>query len=179
MVKSLPGKVTRTTSRAGLGGGALLIALALFLLFRGFGPGGTGASGSGTPGDGKSSTLITTASSSDSTSMPSGKTADDEVRGGLTTDEKKALGGETLTVLIDEHDFLMGVPGTPDMIYRPTPLSRLAELARLSKGDTNGIRVQILRRETSRASAEEELKLELSRQGIHSDAIVMPGDFVP
>ena len=105
--------------------------------------------------------------------------APDRVKGGLTEDEKKALSGDTLTVLIDEHDYLIELPGSPDPIFRPTPMDRIVELAKLTNGDTNGTRVRILRRQSSRASAEEKLKLELERHSIHSDAIVMPSEFVP
>ena len=52
-------------------------------------------------------------------------------------------------------------------------------LAELAEGDTNGIRVRILRRENARASAEEKLKLELQHVGIRTGAVYMPEDFVP
>jgi hypothetical protein len=39
--------------------------------------------------------------------------------------------------------------------------------------------VKILRRENARASAEFELKSELERIGIRSDAMMMPDEFVP
>jgi hypothetical protein len=186
VAKTLPGKAIRTTSRAGIGGGALLIGLALFLLFRGFGPGGTGASGSGTgtgeAGDGKADAMVlasTTVSQQSATDAEIAQAGLDKTRAGLTDDEKKALNGNVLTVLIDEHDYRIQLPGTPDAVYRAAPLDRIVELATLANGDSNGIRVQILRRESARASAEEKLKLELTRKGIHEDAVVMPGDFVP
>ena len=183
MAKTLPGKVIRGTSRAGIGGGAILIGLALFLLFRGFGPGGTGATGSGTGSISTSggSTMITTSGSAtnNSSATTTSLAAPDRVKGGLTEDDRKALSGDTLTVLIDEHDYLIELPGSPDPIFRPTPLDRIVELAKIADGDTNGTRVRILRRQSSRASAEEKLKLELERHGIHSDAMVMPSEFVP
>lgn len=184
--KSVPGKIVRSTSRAGVWGGALLIGLALFLLFRGFGPGGTGSSNSGSGpesnggSDPKISTSAPTSAAPSSTSpAPTSLTAPDPLAGGLTDDEKKALSGDVLTVLIDEHSFLMELPGSPDPIFRPIPLERVVELATLSKGDTNGVKVKILRRETSRASAEFQLKSELERRGIRGDSLVMPTEFVP
>ncbi len=184
--KSVPGKIVRSTSRAGVWGGALLIGLALFLLFRGFGPGGTGSSNSGSGlesnggSDPKISTSAPTSAAPSSTSpAPTSLTAPDPLAGGLTDDEKKALSGDVLTVLIDEHRFLMELPGSPDPIFRPIPLERVVELATLSKGDTNGVKVKILRRETSRASAEFQLKSELERRGIRGDSLVMPTEFVP
>jgi len=184
--KSVPGKIVRSTSRAGVWGGALLVGLALFLLFRGFGPGGTGSSNSGSGpesnggSDPKISTSAPTSAAPSSTSpAPTSLTAPDPLAGGLTDDEKKALSGDVLTVLIDEHSFLMELPGSPDPIFRPIPLERVVELATLSKGDTNGVKVKILRRETSRASAEFQLKSELERKGIRGDSLVMPTEFVP
>jgi hypothetical protein len=173
--QSLPGRVLRTTSRAGVGGGAILIGLALFMLFKGMGPGGTGSSGSGTgPESGK--TLIT----SKGTESPSEEAvaAPDEVKGGLTDDEKKSLTGDVFTVLIDEKNFLIELPGDPDPVYREAQLSRVIELAKLAKGDSNGIRVRILRRESARASAEFDLTDGLHKAGIDKDATIMPADFV-
>lgn len=181
--KSLPGKVITGTSRASIGGGALLIGLALFLLFRGFGPGGTGMSGSGTsPGEGQNEGDNSTITASDvPVSEPQSKAlvAPDQVDGGLTDDEKKSLSGDTFTVLIDERSYFIAIPGQDTSVYRPTPLKRILELATLSKGDSNGIKVKILRRESARASAEAELKFGLEREGIRNDAIIMPGDFIP
>jgi len=180
--KSIPGKnLIRRTSKAGMGGGAILIGLALYLLFRGFGFGGPGPAGSGigTESESGDTTMITKADSSSASNSTNALAAPDRIEGGLSDDEKKALSGVTLTVLIDEHDYLFEIPGTQDPMFRPTPLERIVELATQAKGDTNGTKVRILRRQTSRASAEEKLKLELGRRGIHADAIVMPGEFVP
>ena len=184
--KSLPGRVVRGTSRASVGAGALLIGLALFLLFRGFGPGGTGLSGSGTssaPGAGEKTMITKDGSGSgaqtETESSDKSLAAPETVAGGLTEDEKKALSGDVFTVLIDEHDFLIELPGTSDPVFRPSTLDRVVELATLARGDSNGIRVKILRRESSRASAEFQLKTELERLGLRSDAIIMPGEFVP
>jgi hypothetical protein len=180
--KSIPGKgLIRRTSRAGIGGGVILIGLALYLLFRGFGLGGPGAAGSGIGSESESggTAMITKGDSSTTNGSTTALAAPDTVEGGLSDDEKKALSGTTLTVLIDEHDYLLELPGTPDPMFRPTPLERIVELATLAKGDTNGTRVRILRRQSSRASAEEKLKLELDRRGVHADAIVMPSEFVP
>ncbi len=180
--KSLPVRVARGTSRAGVGGGALLIGFALFMLFRGFGSGGTGESGSGTGATG--TPMITSGSPSTSPDAATSKAsqaiaAPDSVEGGLTDDEEKALSGDVFSVLIDEHDYLIELPGTSESIFRPSTLDRVVELALLARGDTNGIKVRILRRESSRASAEFQLKTALERKGVRTDAIVMPGEFVP
>lgn len=178
--KSLPGRVIRGTSRAGMGGGAILIALALFLLFKGFGPGGTGSSGSGT-GEASPSTSLSKASVQGADQDPekdASLVAPDSVGGGLTEDEQRALSGSVLTVLIDEYDYLIEIPGNPTSIYRPTALPRVIELAALAKGDTNGIKVRILIRESSRARAEKQIQTELEHSGIHRDAIMMTSEFV-
>ena len=82
-------------------------------------------------------------------------------------------------MLIDEHEYLLQLPGTPDPIFRPTPLSRIVELATIATGDANGIKVRILRRESARASSEQQLITDLAHKGIRQDAVVMPSDFVP
>ncbi len=177
----LPGRIVRGTSRAGMGGGALLIALALFLLFRGFGPGGTGSSGSGT-GEGSTSASTakeTTHKDETSETNNSSLAAPDPIIGGLTEDERKALSGNILTVLIDDYQYLIELPGTPVTIYRPAELSRIVKLASLAKGDSNGIKVRVLIRKTARASAEQQLQADLEHSGIHRDAIMMTSEFAP
>ena len=174
--QNLPGRVVRSSSRAGIGGGAILIGLALFLLFKGIGPGGTGLSGSGIGTESEKSLITATG-----TETPSEKAlaAPDEVKGGLTDDEKKSLSGDVFTVLIDEKSFLMELPGDLDPVYVETPLPRVIELAKLAKGDSTGIRVRILRRENARASAEFDLIDGLHKAGVSKDSTIMPADFVP
>ncbi len=174
-----PGRIVRGTSRAGMGGGAILIGLAMFLLCRGFGPGGTGSSGSGTgssPGD-----IV-------KSSMPEGERPDipepdliaaDPLIGGLTDDERKALSSDILTVLIDDYQYMIQLPGTSDAMFRPATLPRIVELATLAKGDSNGTKVRVLIRQTARASAEKQLQADLEHGGIHRDAIMMTSEFVP
>lgn len=180
---SLPRRMVRNTSRAATGGGALLIGLALFLLFRGFGPGGTGETGAGTDSDSPENS----SSGAEMISVGSGGTAlkterqpvnaPEETEGGLNDLEKRALAGDVVSVLIDEHEYFLEVPGD-EVTWVPVSLERAAELAKLSRGDTNGIRVRILRRESSRASAEFQLRAELERRGISRDSLIMPSEFV-
>ena len=160
----------------------MLIGLALFLLFRGFGPGGTGSSGSGT---GASITPTSTAKESphrrkkQSETNESSLAAPDPIIGGLTEDERKALSGNILTVLIDDYQYMIELPGTPGTILRPAELSRIVKLASLAKGDSNGIKVRVLIRQSARASAEKQLQADLEHSGIHRDAIMMTSEFVP
>lgn len=188
--KPLIPRLVRGSSRAGVGAGAALIGLALFLLFRGFGFGPGSGSGeessetqtAGEESDSGTSEILAATADPAATkeSLDKSTEANDRARtNGLSVDEEKAISGNVLTVLIDEHDYLMQIPGTTDVVYRRCELPRLIELAKLTKGDTNGIRVRILRRESARASSESQIKVDLAHAGISPDAVVMPQGFVP
>ena len=84
-----------------------------------------------------------------------------------------------LSILIDERSYLMAVPTETELIYRPTELSRLVELAQRADGDSNGIRVRILQRTTARVSANEDLKASLEEVGISADAVYLQSEFIP
>lgn len=170
-------RIIKTTARAASGGVIVIAALLALLFFRG--PGlGKGE------GEADSSPLATTdppdSSSTEAThtSLTSAP-ADIDDHGGLTPDEEKALSEKILAILIDEHEYRLEIPNDDETIYKTVDLQRLLELAQLAEGDSNGIRVRILRRENARASAEEKLKLELQHVGIRSDAVYMPDEFVP
>ncbi|MFN9718118.1 MAG: hypothetical protein ACK58L_05450 [Planctomycetota bacterium] len=175
------GGIIRGTRRASVGGSAILIGVVLYLILRGLGlPGGGPGTGGGSGGNPETTddsvTSLSTESTDDSTvAMSPSSNAED----GLTEDEKKSVSLETLTILIDGHDYLLGIPSSSELIYRPTELKRIVELALKVKGDSSGIRVRVLRRETSRASAEVGLMTELNHVGIKQDAIVMPKEFLP
>jgi hypothetical protein len=177
----LPGRIVRGTSRAGMGGGALLIGLALFLLFRGFGPGGTGSSGSGTGVETRPTGVAQASVLREETEQTteSQLAAPDSIIGGLTDDESKALSGNILTVLIDDYSYMIELPGKPDATFRPAKLSRIVQLASTAKGDSNGIKVRVLIRQSARASAEKQLQADLEHSGISRDAIMMTSEFVP
>lgn len=167
-------KVFKSAARAASGG--VIVVAALLALFFMKGPG----LGSG-EGPEENPTMATTETpTSEEPAAPvseSPPVVEDE--GGLTDDEKKALAGNVLAVLIDEHDFRMALPGDAGPIFREIEFARLLELAQEAKGDSNGIRVRILRRENARASAEERLTRELFGVGVNKNAIYMPEDFVP
>lgn len=175
---SPPGKIVRSTSRAATGGAAIFIAFLAFMMLR-FGTGGSGGDpATVSTGSSGSPPLASSVPPADGTAALTSLVTD-PVKGGLTDDEQTALSGTTLTLLIDERSYLMELPFKESPLYRPVELTRAIELARLAKGDTNGIKVRILRRENARVSAEESLKLELSRKGISADAIHMSEHFVP
>jgi hypothetical protein len=175
MKSRMPGNFVRKVPKAAMGGGVVLLSFLLFMLFR-FGIGGEPGKGDNdnqfSPGD----VMVTSQpASTDPMSVFPSEDASEK----LTLDEKTALSNDVLAVLIDERNFLIELPSDTDPIYRQMPLERIVQLAQLAKGDSNGIQVRILRRESARASAEEELRKELNRSGIESDAIHMSDSTVP
>lgn len=175
---NLPGRIVRKTSRAATGGAAIFLAFLAFMWLRFGVGGGSGSESSEKKGNGESPPLAAAVPPTDGTAALTSLTTR-LTKGGLTADEQKALSGPTLTLLIDERSYLLELPSQDAPAYRPVELERALELAELAAGDSNGIKVRIVRRENARASAEESLKLELSRRGIHSDAVHMSDHFVP
>jgi len=182
-------RMLRTSSRYGVGAGALLIGIALYLMLRGFGVG----TGEGT-GDTEQRASADSANESDTAAPANTKAltqpaasvaADKDAESGagsltdLTADERRAISSGILTVLIDERKFLIQIADTPAPLFRSTILSRIPELVRRCSGDTNGIRVIVRRRETARPSAEADLRRELEKLQITSDAILMPEEILP
>ncbi len=177
----LPGKSVRKVSRVTAGGGVLLLAWLAFMLFRS----GIGGTGQSVDGDGEGDAERASRPPLASNAAPGFRTgeglpsASEESDNGLTADEQRIAAAQVLTVLITEHDYMIQMPSDSELIYRPVELDRLVEMAAETQGDSNGIRVRILRRDSARASAEEQLKLDLSRRGIGSDAVHMSEQFVP
>lgn len=187
--------VLKTTTRAASGGVLLVGAVLMFLFFRGGGLGigvdsegesdaTTDTNDSGPQTDSKTSPKLASVDNTAGLTQPAqSETVDppdeDSNEPKLTIDEQVATGQKTLGILIDERSFLLRIPGTPQDVFRPSTLERLVELAQLVSGDTNGIRVTILRRETARTTAEQALKTALAAAGISANAVYMPNDFVP
>lgn len=185
----------KTTTRAASGGAVLVGAVLVLLFFRGSGIGiGVDAEGEadqsantteeGQPSEDQPSTeLASIGSDAASPNLTQPEAASQpleaEAKSNLTIDEQVATGQKTLGILIDERSYLLRIPGTPQDVFRPSTLERLVQLAQLVSGDTNGIRVTILRRETARTTAERELKNALADAGIGANAVYMPNDFVP
>lgn len=160
----------------------MVVALLALMFFKGVGS-GTSSSEPAASTSQQPSLATTKPVSAPPLETPASNTSDGEAddklsTGGLTQDEQKALSGKVLGILIDERDYLMEIPSENQAIYRPTSLQRLIELAGLTDGDTNGIRVRILQRETARPSAEQILRNELVKVGIGSDAIYLSAEFV-
>lgn len=185
-LQQVPGKLVRGTTKTGVGVGAIVLGMLAFLLLRGFGPGGSGGAGDEGEGAADLQDLTSVEASDKAPSSPAdsdrslaqsrGLSGDDD---DLTSDERSALASQILNVLIDERQFLIQIATTPAPLFRPSPLARIAELAARAPGDTNGIRVRILRRETARPSAESELREVLKSVGLLDDAILMPAETVP
>ena len=187
-LQQVPGKVVRGTTKASVGVGAIVLGMLAFLLLRGFGPGGSGGAGETGEGSGDAQDLTSVDAGESASSVPSDSDrASAQSRGlsgagdddDLTSDERSALAAQVLNVLIDERQFLIQIATTPTPLFRPSPLARIAQLAARAPGDTNGIRVRILRRETARPSAENELREVLKSVGLLDDAILMPAETVP
>lgn len=179
-------KLGRNMLRAGSGGLAVVLALIALMFFQG------GQLGDG-DSDGEGNSNADPLASADPAATPINTTevrstleqssdaedpSDSVEQGGLTADEQTALADGVLEVLIDENDYFVILPGTVT-IYRPTEIPKLLQLAQQTTGDSNGIRVRILRRETSRAKAEIDLKTALAGIGIGADAVYMPQEFLP
>lgn len=176
--------VLKNTLRAASGGVAVIIAIIALMFMKGGGTGdGDAEDEPSTPG----SELISVENgsagdSNDDTSDPSDADAapdeDTDEEGGLTADEKQALSGDMLGILIREYSYSIVVPGDEET-YQPVELERLLQLAQLTKGDSNGIRVKILRAESSRMKAEVDLKKALADVGIGEDAVYTPKELLP
>jgi hypothetical protein len=180
-------RMLRTSSRYGVGAGALMIGIALYLLLQGFGA-GAGTGDTEQPASADSASKPDTAAPADTkaaTQPAASVAADKDAEAGarsltdLTADERRAISSGILTVLIDERKFLIQIADTPAPVFRSTILSRIPELVRRCSGDTNGIRVIVRRRETARPSAEADLRRELEKLQITSDAILMPEEILP
>jgi hypothetical protein len=177
-----PGGLFKSTARAA-SGGAVLFGILLALLFMQSMGDGDGDAETESAGDKLLLTSSETGSGDVLNSLASEVAAPDEEppsnASGLTDEEQKALDGGVLTLLIDEHDYLMKIPSDPNAIYRPLALGKAVDLAALAEGDANGLRVRIERRETARAAAEHDLVKKLADAGIAADAVHIASDFVP
>ena len=165
-------------SKAGVGGLALVFGFLLYMLFR---PGGTGGGTSATSEnpDSEDSRPALVSGTAVIPGAATAQTSDRPDSSDLPDEDQHALKDNVLTVLIYEHSFLVRVSPGDEPVYRPVELGRVVELALRATGDSNGIRVRIIRRESARAAAEENLKQSLKRSGIGSDALHMSEQFVP
>ncbi len=159
----------RTVRRATTG--ALVIVAALIATLFMNGPGSGEGDGEG-DAEASSSDMVASADPEEAMLIAS------DSPGGLTDDEKIALAGGTLQILVDEFDYFMQVAGQDESAWQPIELARLVEIAQQASGDSNGIRVRIQKRVTARASAEREILRQLNAAGIGADAIFESSELV-
>ncbi|MEY3173929.1 MAG: hypothetical protein RLZZ436_1843 [Planctomycetota bacterium] len=166
-------RIAAAAPRAGLVGGLLLIGCALLLLFRGFGLGTSGAATDASPTDYAASAATPRATPR---SLDENSDAHDTV---TNPADAAAKPQPVITILIDERSYRLQISAEPEPVYRETSLEQIRRLAAQTTGDSNQIRVHILRRETARQSAETALHEALAAVGIKPDAIRMPSEIVP
>jgi len=169
--------IAKSTARAASGGVIVVAALLALMFWKGGMGGGSNPQTSAAPNS-DNSTQPQTPTTADPKTPDEPPMANLDT-GGLTQDEELALQDKVLGILIDERTFLMQVPHQDTQLYRPAELNRLVELAELAKGDTNGIRVRILQRQSARPSAERQLRTQLASVGITSDAVYLQKEFIP
>ncbi|MFM7059097.1 MAG: hypothetical protein ACKO2P_19475, partial [Planctomycetota bacterium] len=173
-------RIASAAPRAGLVGGLLLICCAVMVLLQtfNFGTIGTSATDASADTPPAETSLAKTSPAKTSPATPrSLNTPNDPTAPG--TAELSLAGLPVLTVLIDERSYRVQVPAEPEPLYRDCSLELIRTLANTTTGDSNGIRVRILRRETARQSAETALQQTLEQAGITIDAILMPSETVP
>lgn len=168
--------VFKSTRRAATGGVLVIGAILALIFLRAGGLGDSDNKTKGTPEatDAGKELLATTTSTNGST--PSSSNADDS---GLSADERKALAGDVLTVLIDEYTYRIQISDGDEPIYRESTIERIVALAKQARGDSNGLKVRVQQRENARASAEHTLKNELRHAGISADAVHVVAESVP
>ena len=170
-----PGGVFKSTTRAA-SGGALVIGIILALLF--FKSGGEG-DGDEDAEQSSDTPLVTNSDAGNSGVLDSLIPENGESESnGLSENEKNALAGGVLTILIDERDYLIGIVSETETTYESVTLERALTLAGRAEGDANGLKVRIERRESARASAEHLLLDELKAKDITEDAVHVTSEFV-
>ena len=83
-----------------------------------------------------------------------------------------------ITVLIDDRSYEFVKQDGEKVVYSHTELDDIVRQALEAPGNSNGIRVTILRRESARYSAETNLRTALTDAGVANEAIYMPKTFV-
>lgn len=92
---------------------------------------------------------------------------------------KTGLEDNVVTVLIDGHEYAVLTKRDGKEEYRAASVDQVVSLAKIAQGDDTGVRVKVLRRESARASAEEQLRGSLVSAGIPAPSIYWPNQFLP
>ena len=164
----------KNARRLTIGGGVLVCLVAVYGLMSGLFP-GLGGSGSG------NGTNVLVTGAGDSTDVPDArpsKPADDQ-REPNTEAAAPSDPAEVVNVLIDGRTyFLRSLVGGKEE-HRRIELPALVDLAKAARGNEDGIRIRISRRESSRASAENLLQEKLTEAGLRKQSIYLQKGFVP
>ena len=86
---------------------------------------------------------------------------------------------DVVNLLIDGRSYFIRQSVDGKRAYRPIELPELVNLAKAARGNEDGIRVRVSRRESSRASAENLLQEKLMEAGLRKEAIYLQEGFVP
>ncbi len=157
----------KNVRRLTIGGGALIgVAMVYGLLnglFSGFGGNG--------PGSGAQALV---SNGNNSMSMPDASQSKPPVE-----NETPPESTDVVNVLIDERSYFIRLLVDGKGEYRRIELPELVNLAKAARGNEDGIRVRVSRRESSRASAENLLQEKLLGAGLRKESIHLQKGFVP
>lgn len=141
----------------GIGIGALVSYLLPFLNF---------GTGSGTGGTGTSTGANSAATAPDA---PAPATKGSKNAPGA--EPKPSTPAEVVYVLIDDREYLLRRGPEGQAEYQPADADTVVEAALAATGDSNGIKIRISQRSSSRELAERQLREKLEQAGIPGDAI--------
>ena len=82
-------------------------------------------------------------------------------------------------VLLDGRDFFIRTKGGEKPEYRRASLGEILAAAHAAKGDEDGLRVRIARKQSARATTEQQLRAGLQQAGFSPEAIRWDEDPVP
>ena len=153
-----------------IAGGLLLVGAVLGAFMSGLLPGFGSGSGIRVQGAGDDSTRASQSATDETPREP----AQAEVPAVV---DVKSPPPVVLEIRIDNHDFIVPDGSTATGV-RTVDLDEAVELAQLTTGNDNGIRVRILRTGSARLTAWTTLHDSLVKSGLSLDSIQMPKDLV-
>jgi hypothetical protein len=154
------------TRRAAGAGVLVAIGIGIWLsnLFKGWGPGGSAE------GLGRDENVLVSVEGAD---QDSGSTADSPAAG-----TSGGPGTSAPVVLIDNRDYLLQSGSGDTTAYTPTTVEDIIRLALAFEPGEDGIRLQLQRRRTARASTEAALTAALRAAGVADSAVQWQSGFV-
>ena len=163
----------RQARRTTVAGGVLLIAYALYVMLPGAGGRGGAELPANIAGQQNPNTNVDQPTDRPDLKIPQASLES------APLDETTVFEQGVLTLLIDEHEYSVRLNDTEPAEYRTISLDDAVYYAQRAAGDVNGVRIQILRKQTARAAAEHQIIEVMKRQGIPQDAIYMASELVP